>query len=436
MTSPSDQPRQRELPQREPRGFHWARAALILVAFSVVLPSPLSSRWGAKLSGSLAELVCLCFLWAILTWWNFKNSHTARDKRGGGQWAGASLALDVVALTLLLAMSGAAQNPFTLLYFVPITLATVVAPKWTWRVALLAVVGFSLLLLQTALALSVHRNHAQHAHFFQHVEGMAVALAVAGAFVTFSVNRIARELAAQRATIEELSRARQEDHFVIGLSALSAGAAHELGSPLGTIQLLAEELPHVSPEERDAALGTIVTEVQRMKKIVHAMSSSEISAELSGDGQPWSLRLLAIESEELAVQLEQGGEALTTQPQAILTQILRELVENAQRVASPDGVHVLIDGGEHEISIVVSDDGPGLSEDELLNAQKPFVSERGGMGLGLFLAQVHARQLGGRLLLSSQVGKGTRAELRLPRLFTGTSLSSALVSQGSRGRPS
>jgi two-component system sensor histidine kinase RegB len=244
---------------------------------------------------------------------------------------------------------------------------------------------------------------------------MAIALAVAGAFVTYAVHRIGRAMAEQTRRIEELSHETQENRFAIALGALSAGAAHELGSPLGTVQLLAEELPHLTREEQGEATKTIRQEVQRMKRIVHGMDSSQLSAQVLGDGQRWAWAELRGVLDKKEVQFRGEPTHTTTQPREVIAQILRELVRNAERVATPQGIFVTLGSSAEEVRVSVEDDGPGLSSEEVLTARKPFVSETGGTGLGLFLATVHARQLGGRLDLKTASLGGIEASLVLPR---------------------
>lgn len=398
------------------RRYFGARTVFILVTLLVTTPAPYASLWGGSVHGSPWMPLVGGVLWgATLILGRVASKRAGLASSSGQRFTGAFLCVDVGFMTALLAASGAAQNPFTLLYFVPITLATMVAQKWTFRVAGLSVVGFGLLLLLTALDLRGHANHPHHAHFFQHVRGMAVALAVAGAFVTYFVHRVARALARQAERISELSREQQENRFAIALGALSAGAAHELGSPLGTVQLLAEEIPHLSPDDQLATVGTIRLEIQRMKQIVHGMCSTELSAQVLGDGASWSFSELGAELEALSVPFLGNPTHQTTQPKTVIAQILRELVRNARRVASSEGLTAELASTEDEVMFSVHDDGPGLTPEQILRVREPFVSETGGTGLGLFLAHVHARQLGGNLTLEPHSPRGTSVSLRLPR---------------------
>lgn len=398
-----------------PREFLWAHVALIGITLAVSLPHPVARLWGGLQDASPTAAFTYAGAWACSTaiiWSRLARSATTGSTES---WGGSLLLLDVVGITALLSTNGAAQNPFTMLYFVPITLATLVSHRWTWRIAALSVCGFGLLLAQTAEVLRPHRHHPHHAHFYDHVQGMAIALAIAGLFITLFVGLIARSLASQRARILALSEQQKRDRFAVALGALSAGAAHELGSPLASIQLLAEDLPHLSSEERASAAQTIVEESQRMKMIVHGMQSSELSADALGDGRSWSLTELGDEVSSLPqTQIQSQGAAPTTQARQILGQILRELHRNA-RQADPQGlITVSLETSNNRLLISVKDKGPGLSEERLQRAMEPFVSGTGSTGLGLFLGSIHAQQLGGQLELLSEEGRGTEARLTLP----------------------
>lgn len=385
---------------------------------------------------------------AAVVLWGGVNLHAARRARRGGadarpEEAGVHLLLDVAMLTALLASTGGASNPFTMLYFLPITLATLVSRSWTWIVALAAVCGFAVLVVVSTWtmqpvmdAASGHGHHAGHdqgahgagGHYWRHLVGMGVALAVAGSLVTYFVHGIAGVLAQQRSELERLRREAREDRYVASLGALSAGAAHELGTPLGTIQLLAGELEWMDEEERRDAARLIRSELERCKDILHGMKNPELSARALEQEGSWSLEELCGElrgievppSTRLQVRFEgDGAEGTCEQPRAVIEQTVRELVTNALRArveGRPMNVEVLVSRRGEELGIDVVDDGRGMDPEELASAMEPFFSKSSeGRGLGLFLAGLHVRQLGGTLSLQSEVGRGTRAELRLPR---------------------
>ncbi len=390
--------------------FFRARLALLVIATCTALPTPLAPFLGGSGENSVWAPLAIAAVWSALGLWSGRAAAPSSTRL-----AGSALVIDVAALTCLLALGGAAQNPFTMLYFVPIALSTLISQGWTWTVAASAVLGFGGLLALTARAAG---PNAHHGHFFHHIVGMAVALGVAGALVTYFVHRIGRTLAEQRSQIVRLSREQEQDRFATSLGALAAGAAHELGTPLGTVQLLSGELGFMTDDELAIAQKTIEREVARMKEILHGMTSTQLSAHVLESGAAWMTDDLVSElgQEFPDVVWSQSGRLATTQPRPVLAQILRELVRNAQRAAARGNavVQVELSAGRGEFGFVVRDTGAGMAPDEQQRAVLPFVSATGGRGLGLFLAQVHVRQLGGSFELISSPGLGTRITLKLP----------------------
>jgi two-component system sensor histidine kinase RegB len=107
-----------------------------------------------------------------------------------------------------------------------------------------------------------------------------------------------------------------------------------------------------------------------------------------------------------------------------VVQAVRGLLENALHATEGDQeVEFVIRRAEDAVRLEVHDRGVGMTREVLERAAEPFFSTKGpgrGMGLGLFLAQSVAEQLGGRLELEWEPGRGTRASLVLPDLMPAT----------------
>lgn len=366
---------------------------------------------------------------ALLGGWSLVNVATDRWVLARGlatrTIAGAHLLVDAACLTVLLALSGGATNAFTTLYFLPITLATQVSPRWTWTLAGICLACFAVLFLLHPIP---QGPPGHEAHFAGHLRGMWVAFAVSGGLITYFVHRIALSLARQR---EELSRLREqglEDRHLGALGSLAAGAAHELGTPLGSIELLVAELPHMRGDERDAAVSTIREQVARCKTILQRMASPELRVATLGEegGPPWRLgRLgddLSAREGDVAVEIAaDSDDAETTQPREVLGQIVRELVANAvdatRRHDRPGPVRVRIETRDEDAAISIHDQGAGMDASVAARAFDPFFSTKAegeGMGLGLYLARAQVRQLGGRLELDTAPERGTTVRLVMP----------------------
>lgn len=342
--------------------------------------------------------------------------------------AGLHLMVDATVLTVMLGLSGGATNPFTTVYFVPITLATQVSPRWTWALAGYCLAGFGVLFLMQPLP---QGPPGHEAHFAGHLRGMWVAFGVSGLLITTFVHRIALSLARQRQELVRLREQALQDRHLAALGTLAAGAAHELGTPLGSIQLLVGELPHMSQAERDEAMATIKHEVGRCKGIVHRMASPELSVQdlgADGGGPAWPLWALGEEAVAVArgsgVPLVVDGrrDILLRQPRAALEQIVRELVANAidacrRRGDGKGSITVSLGQTGEDVTVEVRDEGVGMEPEVAQSAFDPFWSTKAegeGMGLGLYLARAQLRQLGGTLALESMPARGTTLRMILP----------------------
>lgn len=342
--------------------------------------------------------------------------------------AGVHLLVDSAALTALLALSGGVTNAFTTMYFVPMTLATQLSPRWTWAIASACLLGFAGLF---ALAPVAAGPPGHEEHFLGHVRGMWVAFAMSGAFMTYFVHRIALSVARQRAELARLRMAAAQDRQLAALGTLAAGAAHELGSPLGTIGMLVADLSVMQADERSEAIATMRQEIARCKHILQQMSSPELRVRSLGpETDPWPLSLVAAELRgstgevKLAIEMDRATEtgATTTQPTEVVLQIVRAVVSNAADAcrgrAGGAGVTLRVASTPEQAVITVVDDGVGMAPQQAAAAFDPFFSTKAegqGMGLGLYLARAHLRQLGGTIELESEPGRGTTVHIRFPR---------------------
>jgi two-component system sensor histidine kinase RegB len=139
----------------------------------------------------------------------------------------------------------------------------------------------------------------------------------------------------------------------------------------------------------------------------------------------------------LSLDSERAGAVTLVGSLTAVSQALRNLLANAFDATAPDGsVRLSVSTQAAELAFSVADDGPGMSESVLGRATEPFFTTkpRGqGMGLGLFLAQSVAEQMGGRLELSSRVGRGTVVTLSLPLTATNGRMVSAAAPEQAVG---
>jgi PAS domain S-box-containing protein len=255
--------------------------------------------------------------------------------------------------------------------------------------------------------------------------------------------KITRDVTEQREAARELERARDalfQSQKTEAIGKLTGGVAHDFNNLLMVIQSCLDMMNLKLPE--DSQLQKLVrnaqSAVQRGAALTQRMLSFARKQELRV--APVDIAaLVANMTELLSRSLGPQININTLFPAALmpvktdanqLELALMNLVVNA-RDAMPEGGNlsitarnVVIDAshstrlapGEY-VCLSVSDEGEGMDEDTLARATEPFFTTKGiGKGTGLGLSMVHglAEQSGGRLVIKSSRGFGTRVELWLP----------------------
>ena len=397
-------------PLREPI----RRRTLILIRW-VAIAGQSAAVIGALLIGIQFDWPVVLMVIAAAALFNLWLSTPRELQRREQQRPIAQLVFDLVQVVALLTLTGGLSNPFALLALAPVMIA---ATAMTGRetvalgaltLVLISLMGWYAIPLATASGAVLEVSPLLRA-------GHWLALAIGAGFFSIYVGRVSRELAATASALAATQMALAREQKLQHLGGVVAAAAHEMGTPLATMKLVASELgdeiAEALPDREDLAsdIGLLRDGVDRCRDILRKMGragkddlvlrQAPILTVLEEAANPHGDRAaIAITPHSRVV----GAEPLITRDPGVVHG-LRNLIQNAVDFAR-QRVTVTAFWDDTLISITIQDDGPGYPPNLLGRIGEPFLSTRGedgrghyeGMGLGLFIAKTLLERSGAKL---------------------------------------
>lgn len=338
---------------------------------------------------------------------------------------------DVLGLTALLYFAGGSTNPLISLYLLPLMIAATTLPaRYNWGVAGLAVACYSLLLFWYQPLGEHQHQSAGTTQFNLHVLGMWATFVVSAALIAHFVASMAQSL---RERDRMLAQAREEalrNERIVALGTLAAGAAHELGTPLATMALLADDMAVRYAKQQDMREDTAEMQAQiaNCKSIISSLADNAGAARgESGRAQPADSFLDEVLAKWLlmrpAVGVNCRWSEATPAPSIIVEQTLSQAVINLfnnAADASPSAVEIRGRSEADRVVIEIKDRGPGLSAEVARRAGEAFFTTKpeGGLGIGLFLANATVERFGGTVRIVNREGGGACTQISLPIFAT------------------
>jgi two-component system sensor histidine kinase RegB len=390
--------------------------AIAQVSYNLALPLP-----------PLLLTVGLLALLNLLTWLRLKLQFNI-----GNSELFIQLLLDIAGITSLFYFTGGATNPFVWFYLLPLIIAATILPRgYTWFMAGLSVACYSALFFYNVPL--PHSGMHHDGGFQMHVFGMWLGFVFSAGFVAVIIVGLAHSLRERDRKLAEAREQALQNERLVALGTLAAGAAHELGTPLGTMAILAAELEQeyadAGHDDLHRKLGILRKQVDRCKEALSVISASA-GAGRAESGHRMAVRqyLDAVVEEwrqqyphaSLTEHISESAPGAMIIAERTLTQALHNVLSNAAD-ASPDDVVLDADWSKDELTLTVADRGPGLREDIYKQLGKqPVTTKPQGLGVGLYLAHATIRRLGGDLGVSNRKQGGTKVRITMPLLGTGT----------------
>lgn len=323
----------------------------------------------------------------------------------------AHLLVDLTAFAVLVFFTGGATNPFVSLMLVPVVFAAVSLPaRWAWLAAAVAA-AYYLLLLFFYQPLAIADPMTAYG---MHLAGMWMNFVASAALIAFFVTRIQAALAAREAMLAELRERQLRDERILALGTQAALAAHELATPLATIQTTAHEL--AAEFANDPEIGDACRLLERQSAVCKAIltdlaaraqdgapAPQPLDAWLAGLVERWRLM-----RPEARLEARLPPDATPFLPPDGLEAALVNLLDNAFKAAPAHPVEFTVSHTPDRLRFAVADRGPGLRPSD------PAPGKPAGWGMGLALTRAALERVGGRLELAARAGGGTEVQLSLP----------------------
>jgi two-component system sensor histidine kinase RegB len=322
------------------------------------------------------------------------------------------LGFNIVQISVLLMLTGGVSNPFAVVLIAPVTLGAAILDQR--KAVILVALATSMAVLMTFLAEPLPRLSPSSTVMPMQMRLVMLVAVLTGLLVTaFYAWRAAAEAKRMELALNVTHKVLAREQRLSALGGLAAAAAHELGTPLATISIVAKEMVREAPTDavrEDAEL--LVSQAERCREILTRLTEEPDTTDEAVHARMTLLQFLN-EVIERHLDTEIRVEAVVAGPPGARPPEIRRMpevlhamtsfVENAVDFAKSE-VLVSIRFDERAIGVEVRDDGPGFSPEVLAQLGQPYITSRPGgegsrsghigMGLGFFIAKTLLERTG------------------------------------------
>lgn len=392
------------------------RLVLLRLALVVATTAGLSYLWwGLHQSVDFTYILLALGIVAVHSAFAFVRIYRAASLTEIDLWS--FLVVDAVALLLVVSETGRTANPF--IYYLLVMIA-VSATVLSLRACALFTFGCCVA-YTTLLWFDIQSDFGHHDSDFQlHLLGMWINFVGSAVLISVALARLSRALRHREAALASIREASLQNEQLVGLGALAASTVHALGTPLSTLSVLLGDMQDTlaDPEaKQDVAL--MLDQIDRCRSTMQKLSL--LAENESANPQ-------AVEVSELAEELKQhyllsapavvprffisyGCAPCRIYSDMLMTHALINLIDNAIQAAE-NAVDIRFQCNKDPIKIEIENDGESVPSEVLDRWGKPVAStKRGGLGIGVFLANNAVERLGGKIHIR-QSGFGMQRNCR------------------------
>jgi two-component system sensor histidine kinase RegB len=368
------------------------------------------------------------------------------------------ICIDVFSIAALLYLTGGASNPITWVFLLPLIITAIMLPQsYAWYMVILTTSMYSILIAfnvplpdiephmpdTNALHQSVEMSDFEYLkqmhsigdkHYYNlHMFGMWFGFVFSAGLVAFFVAEMARMLKLRERSLAEAREKALRDERVVALGTLAATAAHDMGTPLGTIAIVVHELMQDYPvkhfPEFNEKMEILQNQVNRCKEALSLMSAS------AGEMRAESGKMMRVSdyidnvitqwrshkpTAKLKFIIDPNINAIAEiiAEQTLTHTIINILNNAAEATNAKHGIEFHAAWTNKELSVKIRDYGPGFPRELIEYAgEQPVISKNKGLGVGLFLAYSTINRLGGNISINNLETGGACVEITLPLML-------------------
>lgn len=400
---------------------------LIRIRWLAIFSQTITIAFVSVYLGFKFPIVPCAILIAASIWLNiFLTFFYSINDRLSSNVATAILGIDILQYAALLYLTGGLQNPFSVLLIAPAVISATSLPRKH-----IIFLNFLVIILASFLSTYSEPLPWYSGHTIELprllVDGIWTAIVSSLIFTTTYGYRVAEETRSLADALSATELIMQHEKHLSELDGLAAAAAHELGTPLATIQLVVKEMYNGLKDDPDIGddLRLLLSQTERCRNILKRLTT------LSSEGEEHLSHLSLLELlEEVSEPLREFGidivfeKGETTGKEPVFPRNpgilygLGNLLENAVDFARSK-VIIKYKWNEKYVALTIIDDGHGYDPSILDRIGEPYTTSRhtdsqgGGLGLGLFIAKTLLERSGALLRFRNSPKKEFGAEVYL-----------------------
>ncbi len=332
---------------------------------------------------------------------------------------------DLIQLAALLYLTGGISNPFSILLIIPAIVSSTFLSMGT--TVLLGIFTIALLYLLSIFHYPLPGIH-EHSETFPklYLTGYILAIIIGLIFLSYFGIRFSGESKRRTDAINKVQQVLAKEYELESLGGQAAAAAHSLGTPLATINVVATELKKElgNNKEIEKDLDLLITQTKRCGEILKKISKKQIKdddffkktkledllEEIINSFKETSSKKIVLISDK-----DENKIFISRSPEIIYG--LRNFIGNAVKFAKSE-VEINLASNEEIIEIEINDNGPGFPDDIMEILGEPYikskstqVNQNAGTGLGTFLGKTLLERRSAKLFFSNTKDKGAKVKI-------------------------